>query len=186
MLRRRARAPGEGGGRRPWRPRRLSPRRSRDSPWRRAIAAPGRAAERLEARCWLLAVVDHRAGAVHDPERERDDVERVEAERPTDPGRQRGFRSEPDGSARIEPEPPDQNGGGPLEDLLVSHGRLGSTLVGLCSERAPDIEEVEPLGRPLAHDALEGGHPGAKGVLLAAPGDGEWFEDGDRIPAVGG
>src|SRR5207302_10196706 len=91
MLRRRARAPGEGGGRRPWRPRRPPPRRSRDPPSRRAIAPPGWAAERLEARRWRRAVVDHRADAVLDPERGCGDIERVEAERAADPGRPRGL-----------------------------------------------------------------------------------------------
>src|SRR5437879_4857602 len=53
------------------------------------------------------------------PERALDDIERVEAEGPLDPGRPHGFRSAPDRPARIDRAPPDQDRGEPLEGLLV-------------------------------------------------------------------
>ena len=39
--------------------------------------------------------------------------------------------------------------------------------------RAPHVEEVEPLGRALAHDPLERGHPRASRLLLAASRNGQ-------------
>src|SRR5881296_3677698 len=50
--------------------------------------------------------------------------------------------------------------------------------------RAPDVEEVEPLSRVLAHDVLQDGDPGARRVFLAAARDGEGLCQLDRVPVV--
>src|SRR5512145_992156 len=72
--------------------------------------------------------------------------------------------------------------------LAVSAASLGAitpAALGSPAKRVPDSEEIEPLGRSLAHDALEDGHPRPEGVLLASRRDDEWLEHPDRIPLVG-
>ena len=50
--------------------------------------------------------------------------------------------------------------------------------------RAPDVEEVEPLGRALAHDPLEGGHPGASRLFLTASGYGQRLGHRHGVPVA--
>src|SRR5882762_2272897 len=55
---------------------------------------------------------------------------------------------------------------------------------GSCGNRVPDVEEIEPLCRMLAHDALQHGDPGARGLLLAAAGHPHGLEHLDQVPIV--
>src|ERR1700730_2886228 len=58
------------------------------------------------------------------------------------------------------------------------------TKVVLLAERGPDVEEIEPLSRVLAHDGLEGRHPRTRrSLLLAARGD-ERLGDLHHVPIL--
>src|SRR5215470_7898545 len=54
----------------------------------------------------------------------------------------------------------------------------------LLSERLPDVEEIEPLGRVLPHDGLERRNPGPRGGLLLAARGGERLEDFHCVPIL--